>query len=114
MKLVMAHWSPLFQHERQQKLFVKVAYHKADVVFMPGGERRISKQCWSYRPEGQLWIGETHAKKIAYAYFGMGTVASHSLCHNFVVFGTRLSALTAILEALDSPAARLPVDLRLS
>lgn len=111
MKLVKAHWSPLFQYERQLQLFVKVAYHKADVVFTDGGDRRISKQCWSYRPEGQLWIGPEGQKgqKIAYAYFGMGTAASHSLTHNFVVFGLRLSALTAILEVLDS-SKNLPVD----
>ena len=104
-KMVKKYWVPIFSYETGLETHNKVAYHKADVVFVDG-ERRISKQCWSYRPEGQFWIGD---KKVAHAYFGMGTNASHDKTHNFVVFGTKLSVLVAILNVVRS--ANLKVDM---
>ena len=104
MRLVQESWVPFFAYEQGMEAFVKVAYHKADVVFIEG-ERRISKQCWSYRPEGQLWAANKMTSK---AYFGMGTAASHDECHNFVVFGSRLSVLIACIEICQG--AGLTVD----
>ena len=95
------------QYDRQRRQ-VKVTYHKADVVFIDG-ERRVSKQCWSYRPEAQLFL-DSSPKMVARAYFGMGTAASHEECWNFVVFGSKLSVLVAIVEVLE--AAGLNVDRR--
>ncbi len=98
MKLVANHWSAMWDYDKDFKPVVKVAYHKADVQYV-GGDVLISKSCWSYRPEGQLWLGD---EKVAHCYFGMGTHESHPLDHSFVLFGTKISVLVAAIIALEN------------
>ena len=97
MKLVANRWKPMWGYDQDLKPIVKVAYHKADVQYV-GGDVLISKSCQSYRPEGQLWLGN---EKVAYAYFGMGTQESHPLDNSFVLFGKKISVLLAAIAVLE-------------